>query len=88
MALEKKIFMTLENNMLAFTHFLRALSLHIELSCSSTNYVDEVINLPPTFKIKKFNVSKRSINKSRCRHCWVLSTCKVSNPNIIFENAT
>jgi hypothetical protein len=25
----KKIFMTLENNMLAFTHFLRALSLHI-----------------------------------------------------------
>jgi hypothetical protein len=46
------IFMTLENNMLAFTHFLRALSLHIELSCSSTNYVDEEKNLPPTFKIK------------------------------------
>jgi hypothetical protein len=41
-ALEKiYIFMTLENNMLAFTHFLRALSLHIELSCSSTNYVGE-----------------------------------------------
>jgi hypothetical protein len=28
-ALEKKIFMTLENNMLVFTYFLRALSLHI-----------------------------------------------------------
>jgi hypothetical protein len=29
MALEKNIFMTLENNMLALTHFLRALSHHI-----------------------------------------------------------
>jgi hypothetical protein len=76
--------------MLAFTHFLRALSLHIELSCSSINNVDEEKNLPPTFKIKKynFNISKSSINKSRCRHCWVLSTGKVSNPNILFENAT
>jgi hypothetical protein len=44
--------MTLKNNMLAFTHFLKALSLHISLSCSSINYVDEEKNLPLTFKIK------------------------------------
>jgi hypothetical protein len=54
-ALEKiYIFITLENNMLAFTHFLRALSLHIELSCSSTNYVDEEKKLATYFQNKKY----------------------------------
>jgi hypothetical protein len=45
--------MTLENNMLAFIHFLRALSLHIWLSCSSTNYVDEEKKLAAYFQNKK-----------------------------------
>jgi hypothetical protein len=49
----KKNFMTLENNMLAFIHFLRALSLHIWLSCSSTNYVDEEKKLAAYFQNKK-----------------------------------
>jgi hypothetical protein len=40
--------------MLAFIYFLRALSLHIELFCSSTNYVDEEKKFATYFQNKKY----------------------------------